>query len=174
MRKPTRLRTDGSKLNGISVVLQQETNKIWRTVACKSRFLKLAEKNYWPIELEMLAVTWGCEVMNMYLHGLPKFIICTDHKPLIPILNSKMLCELSARIQWMRMKLLKYSFEAEYCKGKDLIDAFSRAPTQEPTEQELADAKEAAMNSHWWKVLRRRRNKLLVCSYCTSHTLSIS
>tara|TARA_B100001250_G_C19516880_1_gene664188 strand:- start:235 stop:672 length:438 start_codon:yes stop_codon:yes gene_type:complete len=30
-----------------------------------------------------------------------------------------------------------------------------------PTDQELADAKEAAINSHWWKVLRLLRDKLL-------------
>jgi hypothetical protein len=34
----------------------------------------------------------------------------------------------------------------------------------EPTAQELADAKEDAMNTWWWKVLRRERNKLLVAS----------
>ena len=30
-----------------------------------------------------------------------------------------------------------------------------------PTDQELADAKEDAMNSHWWKVVRILRDKLL-------------
>ena len=31
-----------------------------------------------------------------------------------------------------------------------------------PTDQELADAKEDAMNVRWWKILRIIRNKLLV------------
>jgi len=34
----------------------------------------------------------------------------------------------------------------------------------EPTEQELADAKEEALNAHWWKILRKKRDKLLVDS----------
>lgn len=34
----------------------------------------------------------------------------------------------------------------------------------EPTEQELADAKEDAMNAYWWKRLRGKRNRLLVDS----------
>ena len=34
----------------------------------------------------------------------------------------------------------------------------------EPTEQELANAKEDAVNDFWWKRLRRKRNKLLVDS----------
>ena len=32
----------------------------------------------------------------------------------------------------------------------------------EPTEQELADAKEDAMNAYWWKRLRQKRDKLLM------------
>ena len=34
----------------------------------------------------------------------------------------------------------------------------------EPTEQELANAKEDAVNDFWWKRLRKTRNKLLVDS----------
>ena len=34
----------------------------------------------------------------------------------------------------------------------------------EPTAQQLADAKEAAINDYWWKILRMKRNKLLVNS----------
>ena len=34
----------------------------------------------------------------------------------------------------------------------------------EPTAQQLADAKEAAINDYWWKLLRMKRNKLLVNS----------
>ena len=32
----------------------------------------------------------------------------------------------------------------------------------EPTDQELAEAKEDAMNAYWWKRLRQKRDKLLV------------
>jgi|TARA_Y100000296_G_scaffold49078_1_gene56248 hypothetical protein len=38
------------------------------------------------------------------------------------------------------------------------------AEIAEPTEQELADAKEAAVNAYWWKRLREKRDKLLVDS----------
>ena len=66
--------------------------------------------------------TWGILKMSMYLHGLPEFIVETDYKPLIPILNSRMLYDLSPRIQAMRMMLLKYSFTATHIPGKD-VDA---------------------------------------------------
>ena len=44
-------------------------------------------------------------------------------------------------------------------KGTQLI--WKNTEITKPTDQELADAKEDAMNSHWWKVLRIRRDKLL-------------
>ena len=134
------LRCDGSKLNGISVVLkQQQKNGDWKHVAFASRFLSDTEKNYHPVEVEVLAITWGCEKMNLYQHGLPNFLIVTDHKPLIPVLQSKLLGDMSPRIQSMRMRLMKYSVEAKHCPGKDLVhvDAFSRAPTQLHKEEEL-------------------------------------
>lgn len=34
----------------------------------------------------------------------------------------------------------------------------------EPTEQELADAKENALNDYWWKLLRLKRDQMLVSS----------
>lgn len=126
----TKIRVDGSKLNGIAVILYQRHGDKWHPVTCSSRYLTPTEKNWFPIENEMLAVTWGCQKMNMYLHGLPHFTIETDHKPLIPILNNKQLIEMSPRIQNMRMKLLKYSFTATHVPGKEMedADALSRSP----------------------------------------------
>jgi len=43
----------------------------------------------------MQAVTWGCEKMTPYLQGLLYFLVQTDHKPLVPILNYKPLIEMS-------------------------------------------------------------------------------
>lgn len=36
--------------------------------------------------------------MSQYLHGLPNFIIETDHKPLLPILNYEPLTEMTSWI----------------------------------------------------------------------------
>ena len=92
VKKETLIRTDGSKLNGISVVLyQKQEDGSWRVVDCASRFLQDAEKNYYPIEIEMLGVMWGIQRMSMYLYGLPSFRVCTEHNPLVPILNYKAL-----------------------------------------------------------------------------------
>ena len=46
--------------------------------------------------------------------------------------------------------------------GKGTFIVWNNTEVSEPTEQELADAKEDAMNVRWWKILRIIRNKLLV------------
>ena len=141
VNRPTKLRVDGSRLHGISAILYQQHQEKWYPVTCASRYLKTSEKNYYPIENEMLAVTWGCLKMNMYLHGLPHFLIETDHKPLIPILNNKQIGEMSPRIQDMRLKLLKYTFTAQHVPGTKMedADALSRAPHQHPTPTDTID-----------------------------------
>ena len=144
VKHPTKIRVDGSRLNGIAVILYQQHNEKWYPVTCASRYLTKEEKNYYPIENEMLAVLWGCTKMNKYLHGLPHFIAQTDHKPLIPILNTKLLTEMSPRIQDMRMKLMKYNLTAEHVPGKDLedADALSRAPHQQPSQADIKTQEE--------------------------------
>ena len=139
--------TDGSKLNGISVVVYQKHENECRPVDCASRFLSSAENNYYPIEIEMLAVIWGIERMSMSVHGLPEFEVCTDHQPLVPILNNKPLVEMSPRFQSLRMKLLRYCFKAVHVPGKDLLDAdaFSRAPVSYPTEAEKLAGQDIAV-----------------------------
>ena len=136
--RPTKIRCDGSKLNGISVILYQQHGEQWHPVNCGSRYLRPNEKGWYPIEIEMLAVTWGCMKMNLYLHGLPHFAVETDHKPLIPILNTKQLAEMSPRIQSMRMMLLKHSFTASHVPGAKMedADALSRAPHRQPTSSD--------------------------------------
>ena len=46
--------------------------------------------------------------------------------------------------------------------GNGTFIVWNNTEVSEPTEQELADAKEDAMNVRWWKILRIIRNKLLV------------
>ena len=59
---------------------------------CASRFLTPTAQNYHPIEMEMLAIS-----MYKYLHGLPHFFIEIDHKLFTPILNTRLLVEISPR-----------------------------------------------------------------------------
>ena len=141
-KRPIKLRVDSSKLNGISAILYQQHNDEWFLVSCASHFLSEYEKNYHPIEIKMLTISWVCKKMYMYLHRLSHFRIQTNHKPLIPILNNKMLVDMSPRIQQMKITLLPYTFTAKHVKGTTSKDAdpLSRAPTDKPShEDQLAE-----------------------------------
>ena len=48
--------------------------------------------------------------------------------------------------------------------GKGTYVVWHNMEISEPTAQELADAKEDALNANWWRMLRIKRNRLLVAS----------
>ena len=128
VNKPVILSADSSSY-GLGAVLYQQVQKEWKPVAYTSRSLEAAETRYATIEKESLAITWACEHFAQYLVG-KRFVIHTDHRPLVSLLQSKRLDELSVRIQRFRMRLLRFSYDIVYVPGKDQVvpDAMSRAP----------------------------------------------
>ena len=147
--RPTSLRTDASRLHGLGFILmQKQEDDSWHIVQCGSRFLTETESRYAAVELELLGIVWAVLKCRLFLSGLPLFSIFTDHKPLIPILNSKQLDEIeNPRLQRLRMKILEYSFTASWVKGtaNAAPDALSRAPVSMPTpDDELGEDQDAA------------------------------
>ena len=135
--KPTKVSVDASSYGLGGVLLQKEEND-WKPVFYASRSLTPTEQRYAQVEKEALAVTWNCEKFRDYLLGLSNFTVETDHKPLLALLKTKMLDELTPRIQRFRMRLMQFSFNIIYTAGKNLMtaDTLSRAPGSEPAEQE--------------------------------------
>ena len=68
------------------------------------------EQRYAQIEKEALALTWACERLSQYLLG-SRFILETDHKPLIPLLSTKDLEELPIRVQRFRLRMMRYDYD---------------------------------------------------------------
>ena len=143
---PTRrtvLETDASRLGGLGFCLrQQDEQGRWRLIQCGSRFLSDTETRYAVIELELLALVWACKKADVYLKGMQSFEVLLDHRPLIPVLNSKTLAEIeNPRLQRLREKLIPYNFVTSWIQGKlhSIPDALSRAPVEMPT----ADDEEA-------------------------------
>ena len=137
---PTRLETDASR-TGLGFVLLQQVEAKWHLVQCGSRFLTDTESRYAMIELELLAIVWAVQKCEVYLRGRD-FQIVTDHRPLVPILNSYSLSQIeNQRLLRLRMKLNSYSFTAEWQRGKDNFsaDALSRFPVNAPTVSDELD-----------------------------------
>ena len=121
--------------HGLGAVLLQKFRDLWKPIVYASRALSDAETRYAQIEKEALATTWACEKFTSYLLG-KKFSIQTDHKPLVPLLNSKNLDSLPPRILRFRMRMMRFDYSICHVPGKLLntADALSRAPLQVPED----------------------------------------
>ena len=141
--------SDWSKTGIGFVVLQQQCScssnvppccaNGWALVLCGSRRLTPSEKNYAPIEGEALALTLGLMKAKMLLYGRPKFVIITDHKPLVSIFSDKSLASIeNPRLFRMKEKSLQFSFEIQHIPGKKMLaaDALSRYPVSRPTAED--------------------------------------
>ena len=86
----TVLETDAARAGGLGFCLRQlDDAGRWRLVQFGSRFLTETESRYAVIELELLALVSTCRKCTIYLSGMQQFEVMTDHRPLVPILNSK-------------------------------------------------------------------------------------
>jgi len=91
---------------GLGSVLFHLEKQNWKPVAFASRFMSETERRYAKIEKEAMAVTWACEKFFDYLLKL-KFLIESDYKPFILLLNTKQLDILPPRILRFRLQLAR-------------------------------------------------------------------
>ena len=141
---PTRVSADASSYGIGGVLMQKDEKGVWKPVFYVSRSLTSTEQRYAQIEKEALAMTWVCERFSDFLVGMSDFVIETDHKPLLALMKSKNLDELTPRIQRFRMRMMRFSYRIIHISGKNLTtaDTLSRAPSCGPKEVDENKEKE--------------------------------
>ena len=144
---PTKVCADASSY-GLGAVLMQKSDSLWKPIAYASRSMTETEKRYAQIE-EALASTWACEKFATYILGM-KFLIETDHKPLVPLLGTKHLDSLPPRILRFRLRLARFTYTIVHVPEKLLYtaDTLSRSPsTSEQNDMRLQEEAEVVMET---------------------------
>lgn len=116
--QPFVLRTDASNV-GLGAILLQDQGNGKQPIACASRKLLPAEKNYSTVEKELLAIVWGIQKFSPFLYG-KEFILQSDHQPLQYLQGMK---PSNGRLMRWAMQLQPYSFRFQAIPGKDNVGA---------------------------------------------------
>lgn len=105
-------------------ILTQNYDGMDMPITYISRSFNKGEKNKPPIEKQLLAVHFAIMQLRPYIYGR-RFIVKSDHKPLIYLYNLK---NPSSRLSRIRLDLEEYDFEIQYVRGRDnvIADALSR------------------------------------------------
>ncbi len=136
--RETVVSSDASSYGIGGVLLQKQDDGNLQPVSYISRTLTDTEKRYAQIEREALGIVWCCQKLESYILGM-HIRIETDHKPLLAIFTTKDLNDLSPRLQRLRMKIMRYSYDIFHTPGKKLIvaDTLSRKPRQKIQKSDI-------------------------------------
>ena len=124
--------------------MQQHDNEL-KPVAYSSRTLTHAERGYAAIERGLLSCTWACEKSERYLLGLESITLLTDHKPLVPLINTRDIDQTPIRSQRLLLRLMCFNIKAQHVPGKDQVvaDTLPRQPIPCRQHPDTVDAVES-------------------------------
>ena len=121
-----------------AVMIQERNGEGRRAVFYASRTLSNVERRYSETEREALALVWACERFHLYVYGLPKFDLVTDHEALKVIYSTK--SKPSALIERWVLRHQPYNYQVWYVSSRENIaDALSRLTKIIATNQSQDD-----------------------------------
>ncbi|UYV65287.1 K02A2.6-like [Cordylochernes scorpioides] len=141
---------------------QEQPDGSLTPVAYVSRTLSEREIRYSQIEKEGLAIVWTCDRLKDY--------------PLIAIFTSEPLEDITPRLQRLKMRMMRYSYQISHIAGKKQIvaDVLSRKPISKRHEDELEEEFSAYIQSIEFpateeRLLKQKEDSLCsqVANYCT-------
>ena len=87
-----------------------------RPIAFASRTLSKSERNYAQIEKEALSIIFGVKKFHEYLYGR-KFVLVTEHKPLLSLLGPKSGIPILAAARMQRWDDIEYRSTAKHANA---------------------------------------------------------
>ena len=108
-----------------------------RPIAYASHTLSSSERNYAQIEREALSITFGVNKFHQWFLYGRKFMLVTDHQPLLAILGPEAAIPTlaAAHMQCWALVLSAYDYQIEYRKSErhSNCDVLSRLPHEDST-----------------------------------------